>query len=250
MDADARPRTSHDTPSTTPDGALPVLDDSHLLTRGRSSDVYLLNDTEVVRRLHDRDDTFRNVDLIRHLNAEHFPTARVVHAQGPDLIMERLNGATLLQALDVQDVGITDGVRILLDLHETLHALPLPPSGVASRVVGRGECIVHLDLHPANVLMTSDGPFLIDWESAGLGPAGLDLAMTALVFAEIVADGDEYARPAHAMLRTFTDLSGMDFREHVADAAEHRARSRTVDPEELELIPRARVIVEQELARR
>lgn len=250
MDADARPGTGHDIYPTASDGALPVLDDSHLLTRGRSSDVYLLNDTEVVRRLHDPNETFRNVDLIRHLNAERFPTARVIQSQGPDLIMERLNGATLLQALDVQDVGIAEGVRILLDLHETLHALPVPPSGVAPKVVGRGECIIHLDLHPANVLMTSDGPFLIDWESAGLGPAGLDLATTALVFAEIVADGDEYARPAHAMLRTFTDLSGNDFREHVADAAEHRARSRTVDPEELELIPRARVIVEQELARR
>ena len=249
MDADAHPLSAHDNAATPPDELLATLGDAHLLTRGRTSSVYLLDDAHVVRRLHDPHGTFRNVDLIAHLSAETFPTAGLVRAQGPDLILERLDGATLLQALDAQDVGIAEGVRILLDLHDKLHAVPVPAPGVAARVIGRGECIVHLDLHPANILMTSKGPYLIDWELAGLGPAGLDLATTALVFAEIVADGDEYSRPAHAMLRHFTEIAGPGFRDHVADAAAERASNTTFDADERELIPRAQVIVVEELAR-
>lgn len=248
MDADAHPPTARDD-ATAQDDPLPPLDEAHLLTRGRTSNVYLLDDTHVVRRLHDPEGAFRNVDLVQHLNAEQFPTARVVRAQGPDLILERLNGATLLQALDVRDVSIADGVRILLDLHDTLHSLPLPAPGVAARVIGSGECVVHLDLHPANVLMTSTGPHLIDWELAGLGPAGLDLATTALVFAEIVADGEEYARPALAMLRQFTEIAGPGYRDHLADAAAERASCAAFDPEERELVPQAKEIVERELSR-
>ena len=249
MDADAHPLTARDVAATSPDEPLPPLGEAHLLTHGRTSDVYLLDDARVVRRLHDPHGTFRNVELVEHLTTEDFPTARLVRAQGPDLILERLDGATLLQALDAQDVGIADGVRILLDLHDRLHAVPVPAPGVAARVIGGGECIVHLDLHPANILMTSKGPYVIDWELAGLGPAGLDLATTALVFAEIVADGEEYSRPAHAMLRHFTEVAGPGFRDHVAAAAAERASNTTFDADERALIPRAQVIVEEELAR-
>lgn len=253
MDADALDRApdDHTQLSSGADSVtVPVLDDAHLLTRGRTSDVYLLDDTHVVRHLRDPQDSFRNLDLVKHLNAHEFPTARYVRADGPDLVMERLDGVTLLQALDVQDVSITEGVRILLDLHDALRAVPVPPPGVAPLVIGGGESIVHLDLHPANILMSSRGPQVIDWEVAGIGPAGLDLATTALVFAEIIADGNEYARPAHAMLRVFTDLAGPGFRDHVAHAATHRTAVTTSDPEEHALIPLAQSIVEQEIARR
>lgn len=146
MDADARPRTGYDTTTTTPDERLPVLDDCHLLTSGRTSNVYLLNDTQVVRRLHDPDASFDNVELIRYLDTEDFPTARLVQAQGPDLVLERLHGPTLLQSLDVQDVSISEGVRILLDLHEALHGSRrlrrewLPASSVRESASSTSTC--------------------------------------------------------------------------------------------------------------
>jgi len=39
-----------------------------------------------------------------------------------------------------------------------------------------GACLVHGDLHPANVLATPAGPRLADLELAGVGPASYDLA--------------------------------------------------------------------------
>lgn len=48
---------------------------------------------------------------------------------------------------------------------------------------------MHLDLHPANVLLAADGPVLIDWGIARTGPATLDTAMTALTLAAAVVAG-------------------------------------------------------------
>lgn len=223
-----------------------VPDSAHLLTRGRNADVYLINDTQVLRRLHTGATSYPNVDLVRHLNAHDYPTARVLTVDGTDLVMERLHGPTLLQALDAEEVTIPDGVRILLELHATLHALPLPPGTVAAAGT---VSMLHLDLHPGNILLTTNGPRVIDWESAHLGPAELDLATTALIFAEVVVDGNEYAHAAHSMLRHFTQAAGPGYGAYLAEAAVNRADHPTLDPAERELLPEARIVVEQELRR-
>lgn len=228
-----------------------VPDSSHLIARGRNADVYLINDALVLRRLRTGATNYPNVDLVRHLNSYAFPTARVISVDGTDLIMERLHGATLLQALDAEEMTIPQGVRILVDLHTSLHAIPPPPRTGALTPIGSvaqtGRSVLHLDLHPGNILLTATGPQLIDWESARLGPAELDLATTALVFAEVIADGNEYSHAAHSMLRRFTEATGPGYAALVGEAAAIRAAHPTLDPEERGLITEARVVVEQEL---
>jgi Ser/Thr protein kinase RdoA (MazF antagonist) len=44
-----------------------------------------------------------------------------------------------------------------------------------------GDDILHLDLHPLNVLTTADGPVVIDWPNARRGNAMADVAHTWLV---------------------------------------------------------------------
>lgn len=41
--------------------------------------------------------------------------------------------------------------------------------------------LLHWDLHPANVIMTGNGPVIIDWEGARRGPAVADVAMTWVI---------------------------------------------------------------------
>lgn len=236
-----------------------IADSAHLIARGRNADVYLMNDTQVLRRLHTGAPDYPNVHLLRHLNALGFPTARVIEVDGTDLVMERLHGPNMLQALDAGEVTMTEGVRILLDLHTTLHALPLPVVGardtsglteaVGTVVPPRGACMLHLDLHPGNILLTATGPQVIDWESARLGSAGVDLATTALVFAEVVVDGNEYAGAALRMLRRFAEEAGVGFGGFVAEAAAVRGSLTNLDPVERDLLPQASIVVEQELRR-
>ena len=235
-----------------------IADSAHLIARGRNADVYLLNDTQVLRRLHTGAPDYPDVRFLRHLNALGFPTARVIEVDGTDLVMERLHGPNMFQALDAGEVTIAEGVHILLDLHATLHALPLPVyaqdgAGLteAAGIVAapRGVCMLHLDLHPGNVLLTATGPQVIDWELARLGSAGVDLATTALVFAEVVVDGNEYAGAALRMLRRFAEAAGAGFGAYLAEAAAVRGSQTNLDPVERVLLPQASIVVEHELQR-
>jgi aminoglycoside phosphotransferase (APT) family kinase protein len=65
---------------------------------------------------------------------------------------------------------IADGILTLIDR--------LPPSG--------GLC--HCDLHPGNVIMTADGPRLIDWGGATRAPPGLDLAWCHFFLSELAPE--------------------------------------------------------------
>ena len=47
------------------------------------------------------------------------------------------------------------------------------------------QTLVHDDLLPINVLIGEDGPWIIDWEIAGIYPYFLDLARFAYVFCSI-----------------------------------------------------------------
>jgi Ser/Thr protein kinase RdoA (MazF antagonist) len=48
--------------------------------------------------------------------------------------------------------------------------------------VARADRLLHLDLHPRNVLLSPRGPYVIDWANAARGPAALDPALAIAVF--------------------------------------------------------------------
>lgn len=49
-----------------------------------------------------------------------------------------------------------------------------------------GPSLCHGDLHPYNVLLTSNGPIVIDWTNAGVGSAGADVVRTEYLLLEAV----------------------------------------------------------------
>ncbi len=79
-----------------------------------------------------------------------------------------------------------------------------------------GDAILHLDLHPGNVILAADGPVVIDWTNAKRGGAGADLAETWMVVAALGRD----ANPSGVVARV---------REAVVGIAEGRIRSRLVE---------------------
>lgn len=84
---------------------------------------------------------------------------------------------------------------------------PLPAGrlavmGVTPTPFGTGERIVHLDLHPLNVMLTAAGPVVIDWTNAAACPPGTDVAMTCLIVASSDLDAVPWwIRPAAWSLR-------------------------------------------------
>ena len=156
----------------------------------------------MLRRYRDDGDLARGAATMAHVAALGFPAPAVHAAEGRDLVMERLHGPTLLDALASGASTCSDGARILADLHTRLHALPFRTADPDARVL-------HLDLHPANVVPSSRGPVLIDWTNATDGPADLDTALSAVVLAQVAVDPDhEHTAAAGAVLAAFLPAVG------------------------------------------
>jgi hypothetical protein len=69
----------------------------------------------------------------------------------------------------------------LAALLDRLHAIPAPDWLPAP--IGGGDALLHLDLHPENVILTASGPMVIDWPNAARGNGAADVAHTWLVLA-------------------------------------------------------------------
>jgi aminoglycoside phosphotransferase (APT) family kinase protein len=173
-----------------------------LLDSGRDADVYAFGDALVLRTYRAGGDVTAEAAIMRHVGRHGFPVPEVFGAGGRDLWLERLHGPTMLLAVTGKKLTHDDAGAILADLHHRLRGVP-----------GR---ILHLDLHPANVMMTPRGPVVIDWRNARTGPPGLDVALTALILAQVALDPDHPAHTAAreiltAFLRAGADpLSAMD----------------------------------------
>jgi len=216
-----------------------------LLTSGRDADVYALDEDRVLRRNRDGQSVLREAAIVRHVWAHGFPAPQVFRAEGADLEMERLHGPTLLQALAAEEVPLREGAVMLAELLNRLHRLPVPQDDLLA-VGGPDDVVVHLDLHPGNVVLTeSHGPAVVDWSAARLGSASLDVATTALLLAEVAADeGGDYSSAAQVLLVAF--LAAVD--HDPLPALDDAVRLRTGDthhlvPGERELVPAAAALV-------
>ena len=102
--------------------------------------------------------------------------------------------------------------------------------------------IVHLDIHPANVILSeAHGPALVDWSNARTGTAELDVALTALILAEVAVDaGGVYSQAARALLAAFLHAIDVDVLVALDDAAAVRSADPSLVPGEQALVPGGR----------
>jgi Ser/Thr protein kinase RdoA (MazF antagonist) len=144
-----------------------------LLASRRDADVFDLGDGRVLRRHKDGRPATNQADLLRHAASHGYPVPVLYNASGPDLILEKLDGPEMQQV--IQPSNLDELATLLADLHRQLHAIPpMPGLRVA---FGEPTSLLHLDLHPRNVLMTSRGPVVIDWANAANGPGQADVAL-------------------------------------------------------------------------
>ncbi|TDD47975.1 serine/threonine protein phosphatase [Kribbella antibiotica] len=155
--------------------------DAEPFAAGRDADVYALDDDWVVRRYRDGYPVRDEADFMRHVAKFGYPVPAVREIDGADMVIERLTGPTLADAAIAGDLDAMRLGELHADLHRRLHAIPAP-SGTPGLVV------VHGDLHPYNVIATDAGPIVIDWRNAEEGTAEFDIAMTAVIFAQVALD--------------------------------------------------------------
>jgi aminoglycoside phosphotransferase (APT) family kinase protein len=148
---------------------------------GRSADVFEHGSGEVMRRYRRPRDTEREVAAMEHARANGFPAPAARALNDTEIVMERVDGPTMLTDLTLRPWRLGSHASTLAALHDRLHAIPGPPWLPAP--LGDGESLLHLDLHPDNVMLSKSGPVVIDWPNAARGPAPADIAHTWLVLA-------------------------------------------------------------------
>jgi serine/threonine protein kinase len=217
-------------------------DPGRLLGRGRAADVYELGGDRVVRRY--RDPRGGNVErealVMRHLAGHGFPVPEVFDADGNDLVMQRLDGHTMLTDLERHPWRVGRHAELWAELHGRLAEIPvgdLVAQGVPARF-GEPESVLHLDFHPDNIMLSSGGPVVFDWTNATIGPAAADVAESWIVGATSTVDGGLLIATLTKLLRghlidRFVDASGRaEAIAMVPTMAEYRLADRNVRPEE------------------
>jgi Ser/Thr protein kinase RdoA (MazF antagonist) len=138
------------------------------------------------------------------------------------IVLTRLDGLTLSQLSRSGAMTREQTGAILATLYMSVHNTPPPPevlplydwmdgslrlsegipkhvtAGVLSLIerLPPGDCLCHVDLHPGNVIMTADGPRIVDWTSAVRANTALDLACSHVLLSEFVPDlVDDPERP-------------------------------------------------------
>jgi aminoglycoside phosphotransferase (APT) family kinase protein len=192
-----------------------------LLATGRDADVFALDAQRVLRRYRDEGDVAAEASVMAYVGGLGFPVPRVYSASGGDLVLERLTGPTMLQALGTGEITAVAAAEMLAGLLTQLHALPpqMPDKP--------GDRPVHLDLHPANVMVEARGPVVIDWRNSGQGRPEFDVAVSALIVAQVAVDS---AREEAALAAEFL-TAFLDSVDAVpSEALDQAARFRRADP--------------------
>ncbi len=203
-----------------------------LIGSGRASDVYDIGDGWVLRR--DREgygDGVAEAALMERLHAHGYPVPRVRPADctRSELVMERLHGPTMLQAFGEGGIGPQESGQTLARLLRQLHALP-----------GR---VIHLDLHPDNVMLTPTGPYVIDWTNAEEGDPGLDWGMSALILAQVAVADEQLAAPVRATLAALLSDPSDLADSGLTEARRRRAANPTMTAREVEVLGEAEELV-------
>jgi len=207
-----------------------------LIGRGRAADVYALDADRVLRRYRTPYSCAAEADLMKYLRRVGYPVPAVLAVDGGDLVMERLAGPDMLADLAARPWRVTRHARTLAALHDQLHQIAAPAG--LPRPFGSGERIMHLDLHPGNVMLTASGPVVIDWTNATAGPAGADVAMAWLIMASSdVDDLPSWLRSAagglrRMFLRRFRAAVRDDPGPYLAPVARYRLADPNVRPAE------------------
>jgi len=155
------------------------------------------------------------------------------------IVLPRFDGPTLRQATHTGAITRERAGAILATLCLAVHETRPPPDALSLReamdarlqfsgsvlperiITGvralierlpSDDVLCHSDLHPGNVIMTAEGPRLIDWLGAARAPAAYEIAQCHVLIAELDpehADDPERATVNSALQAEYARLAGM-----------------------------------------
>jgi tRNA A-37 threonylcarbamoyl transferase component Bud32 len=165
------------------------------------------------------------------------PAVEEICDNGTGLVMERIDGPSMVEALGRRPWTVRRQGTVLADLHRRLHEIP-GPDFLPAAPVGLGDRLVHLDLHPLNVIITSKGPVVIDWPNAARGDPAVDVGVAWVLLAAGEVPGGRLKGSALAFVRSLFVNSFLarfdlaDVKLHLRDVVEWKVRDPHMSPAE------------------
>jgi aminoglycoside phosphotransferase (APT) family kinase protein len=152
-----------------------------LIASGRDADIFAYGDGNrlVLRRSRGGRPMAAEARVMEYVRGHGYPVPAVDHLSddGTDLVMERVDGPSMVEVLGRRPWTLGAQGAILGHLQRRLHEIPVP-DWLAPGPGAPGDSFLHLDLHPLNVLVGPAGPVVIDWTNARSGQAPFDVALT------------------------------------------------------------------------
>lgn len=155
-----------------------------LLATGRDSDIFEYGPGLVLRRSREGHSMATEARTMSYLRDKGYPVPAVeeVSDDGLTLVMERIDGVTMVEALGKAPWTVRRQATLLADLHRRLHEIEAPDF-LPTAPVGNGTKVLHLDLHPLNVMVGPKGAFVIDWPNAHRGDPDVDVGLAWVLMA-------------------------------------------------------------------
>lgn len=202
------------------------------IAEGRDSEIFDHGPGKVLRVARDGRSLVHEAEVMRYARDHGYPAPAVYDAGEGFLVMDRIEGPTMLDCGIKRPWRLAEFGRMLASLHEQLHAIEAPP-GVPDAALS-GSRLLHRDLHPLNVLITAAGPVVIDWSNAARGDPAYDVADTWVLFATAEVPGGRVDKALGAIgrrifLRSFLGLVDREAaRAAIPAAVGHRLTDRNM----------------------
>jgi tRNA A-37 threonylcarbamoyl transferase component Bud32 len=215
-----------------------------LLASGRACDVFECGPGAVLRRYREAGDPVGEAAVMRAAAEAGVPVPRVLEVRPDALVLERVDGPTMLEDIGRRPWRFLDHAKELGRIHRRIVDTPAP-AGLERRW-GDGDRLLHMDMHPLNVILGVRGPVVIDWPNACAGDPAADVAYSQVVLATSDSDFPRWLeRVGRAVRRRFVAayLDGVGIAptaEQLAIAADHRMNDRHLREGELAAVRRLR----------
>lgn len=184
------------------------------IAQGRTADVYLWDDTHILKLFHDwfvLENIEYELKIARAVNASGVKSpivGELVEVEGRNgLTYERIEGMSMLKMFQHRPWKLLTFARVLAQLHAQMHkrvfdadvpslrqrlqyklnnasALPASLRNTLRKkleALPEGDRVCHGDFHPDNVLLSGDDATVIDWIDSSRGNPLADVARTSVI---------------------------------------------------------------------
>ena len=188
---------------------------------GRTAEIYSWKDGQVLKLYLDKypfGDAEHEARITEAAHKAGLPVPavkEVIEVMGrAGIVFERVEGPIMSKAVASKPWRLSHYASMMAELHARMHSCQIPglPSQreylktiIRDRIslpvhmkktllelleqLSDGNALCHLDFHPDNIIVSSQGPVIIDWVTAGSGNPFADVARTSLILRVGVAPG-------------------------------------------------------------